>query len=116
MQFERHFQQRRDREDDERPASATLVELPSCATSDFSPSTCTKIAAHVKGFTSGRTVMIACRWPVNEWWSKKVGGPRIRAASWQNPGPAGFSMFGTSGQYQGPHMPQFRLFIWAASS
>src|SRR5271170_8148616 len=45
-------------------ASATFVALPICAPGGFPASICVNIAAHMKGFTSERTVMIACRWPV----------------------------------------------------
>jgi hypothetical protein len=42
-------------------ASATFVALAIFAPSDLPVSICAKIAAHMKGFTSERTVIIACR-------------------------------------------------------
>jgi hypothetical protein len=45
------------------------------APGDFPASICAKIAAHMNGFTSERTVMIACRWSVmrdTQLWAEKI--------------------------------------------
>lgn len=67
-------------------ADATFVALANCAPGDFPASICTKIAAHIKGVTSERTVMIACRWSVTG------AGSKSRHISWRlgETGSAGF--------------------------